>query len=63
METKDQNFTRSNLSSLFLSYREPNMVSMVEDTQDLLKGLQPPNVEVFCIHSRKVGWSQRDGES
>ena len=60
METEERNFTRTDLADFFISYREPNMASMVEDTRDLLAGLPPPQVEVFCTHGTQVTVQERE---
>jgi len=52
--TDKRNFTRTDLGEFFTAYSEPNMVSMVSDTEDLLAGLPPPDVEVFCTHGSEV---------
>ena len=60
METEQRNFTRTDLADFFISYREPNMASMVEDTRGLLAGLPPPQVEVFCTHGTQVTVQERE---
>ena len=60
VETEQRNFTRTDLADFFISYREPNMASMVEDTRDLLAGLPPPQVEVFCTHGTQVTVQERE---
>ena len=35
------------------------MGHMVEDTKDLIAGLKPPGVEVFCSHGSKVDTTER----
>jgi len=54
VETEKKNFTRTNIGEFFDGYKEHNMAMMVDDTKDLLGGLPPPQVEVFCIHGSQV---------
>ena len=59
VQTEHTNFTRSNLQESFERLEEPNMSSMVEDTEHLLDGLPAPGVEVFCTHGSKVDTTER----
>ena len=61
VETDYKNFTRVDLPEFFKALEEPatHMEMMVEDTKDLIAGLKPPQVEVFCLHGNKVATTER----
>merc|ERR1740137_65413 len=59
VQTVEKNFTRTNLGEYFTALGEPNMASMVEDTEVLLTGFPPPNIEVFCSHGSKIDTTER----
>jgi len=61
VETDQKNFTRLDLPEFFKALEEPKtyMEMMVEDTEDLIAGLKPPQVEVFCLHGSKVDTTER----
>ena len=61
VETDQKNFTRVDLPEFFKALEEPKtyMEMMVEDTEDLIAGLKPPQVEVFCLHGSKVDTTER----
>ena len=59
--TDKKNFTRVDLPEFFKALQDPqtHMEMMVEDTKDLIAGLKPPQVEVFCLHGSKVDTTER----
>ena len=59
VQTPTNIYTRSNLSAYFELLGEPNMSKMVEDTKDLITGLLPPGVEVFCTHGSNVDTTEK----
>lgn len=57
VSTSEVNFTRLESKHLFESLSAelgPNMMSMINDTKNILSGLPAPGVEVYCIHSSEV---------
>lgn len=59
VQTETKNYSRANFDEFFLDLKEPDGMMMQEDTKDLLPGLKPPGVEVFCIHGNGVNTTER----
>jgi len=54
VETADTNYTIKDYKKFFTALSEPNAWLMREDTQNLISVLNPPDVEVFCLHGSGV---------
>merc|ERR1719215_1518252 len=52
--TTERNYTIRDYEDFFNDLNEPHAWLMRQDTVNLLKGLPPPNVEVFCLHGSGV---------
>ena len=59
VETPDTNYTLKDYHKFFSDLDEPNAMLMREDTKDLIAGLPPPNVEVFCLHGSGVDTTEK----
>lgn len=59
VETASRNYTLKDYGEFFSDLKEPNAMLMREDTKNLLSGLPPPNVEVFCLHGSGVDTTEK----
>jgi len=59
VETAEKNYTMKQYKEFFNDLGEPNGWFMRQDTEHLLSGLPPPNVEVFCLHGRGVQTTEK----
>jgi len=59
VQTEAKNYSRANFKEFFYDLSEPDGWMMQQDTKDLLPGLKPPGVEVFCIHGNGVNTTER----
>jgi len=59
VETADRNYTLTDYEEFFTALKEPNAMLMREDTKNLLAGLPPPHVEVFCLHGSGVDTTEK----
>jgi len=59
VETPEKNYTVMDYQKLFSDLEEPHAMMMREDTEHLLSGLPPPQVEVFCVHGSGVDTTEK----
>jgi len=59
VETPEKNYTLNDYKDFFNDLGEPNGWFMRQDTEHLLEGLPPPNVEVFCLHGSGVETTEK----
>jgi len=59
VETAERNYTLLDYKQFFTDLKEPNAWLMREDTKNLLAGLPPPGVEVFCLHGSGVDTTEK----
>jgi len=59
VQTAERNYTRKDYKEFFDDLKEPNAWFMRQDTENLIAGLPPPNVEVFCLHGTGVDTTEK----
>lgn len=59
VQTPKKNYTTANFKELFEALNLPNAYDIYLDTKDLLKGLPPPGVELYCLYGEGVQTVER----